>query len=157
MQLTTLTTCYARATVSRSPQSSLKSLKFAVHAHAEGAWSDVRRLVALAQAAEEAGWDGFFVTDHLGAGGAGGPLPVADCWVALAAVAAATRRVRIGPMVAALPRYRPWHLALQAATLDHLSSGRLVLGVGSSTREEASFAPFGVELPRFSGQVMTTR
>ena len=76
-----------------------------------GADLSARRLADLAREAEEAGWDGFFVTDHLGAGGPAGALPVADCWVALAAVAA-TQRVRIGPMVAALPRYRPWRLAL---------------------------------------------
>ena len=129
----------------------------AVHVHVEGAWADVRQVVALAREAEDAGWDGFFLTDHLGAsepGAAGGALPVAECWIALAAVAAATQRVRIGPMVAALPRYRPWRLALQAATLDHLSGGRLVLGAGSGTREEASFAPFGKTLDRSTRAAM---
>ena len=125
--------------------STSRTVSCAIHVHAEGAWADPRRIVEVAREAEDAGWDGVFVSDHLGARGPEGALPVADCWVALAAVAAATRRVRIGPMVAALPRYRPWHVALQAATLDQLSNGRLILGVGSGTREAASFAPFGEE------------
>jgi probable F420-dependent oxidoreductase len=119
------------------------TLKYAIHIHLEGECADPRCTVAFAREAEDAGWDGVFVTDHLAARDARGSLPVADPWIALAAVAAATQRVRIGPMVAALPRYRPWQLASAAATLDHLSGGRLVLGVGLGTREELSFAPFG--------------
>jgi alkanesulfonate monooxygenase SsuD/methylene tetrahydromethanopterin reductase-like flavin-dependent oxidoreductase (luciferase family) len=122
-----------------------QALRFAVHVHAEGSWADVRGIVELARVAEEGGWDGFFLNDHLGAGGSGGALPVADCGVVMAAVAAATRRVRIGPMVAALPRYRPWRLALQAATLDRLSGGRLVIGgrlPGDDRRAAETLAPY---------------
>jgi hypothetical protein len=119
------------------------ALRYAVHFHAFGPNADVRRMADLARAAEEAGWDGVFVDDHLTARSERGPEPAANAWIALAAIAAATRRVRLGPMVAALPRRRPWQVASEAVTLDHLSGGRLVLGVGSGTAVERSFAPFG--------------
>jgi alkanesulfonate monooxygenase SsuD/methylene tetrahydromethanopterin reductase-like flavin-dependent oxidoreductase (luciferase family) len=86
-----------------------------------------RLLAETAREAEQAGWDGFFVWDHISIW----PTPVADPWVALAAIALATERVRIGPLVTPLPRRRPIKLAREAVTLDHLSNGRLVLGVGS--------------------------
>jgi alkanesulfonate monooxygenase SsuD/methylene tetrahydromethanopterin reductase-like flavin-dependent oxidoreductase (luciferase family) len=121
-------------------------VRYAVHLHARGPLADPRRLVDLAVAAEDAGWDGVFVNDHLAAAGETGPQPVANPWIALAAMATATRRVRLGPMVAALPRRRPWQVAGEAATLDHLSAGRLILGAGSGTGLEHSFAPFGEAL-----------
>ncbi len=121
-------------------------MRDAVHVHARGPLADPRRLVDLAVAAEDSGWDGVFVNDHLAAADAAGPQPVASPWIALAAVATATRRVRIGPMVAALPRRRPWQVAGEAVTLDHLSAGRLTLGAGSGTGLEHSFAPFGETL-----------
>ena len=110
-----------------------------------GPYADVRVLAGLAREAEDAGWDGFFVADHLTARLDGRPAPVAEPWVAMAAIAAATSRVKIGPMVAAVPRRRPWTLASEAATLDHLSGGRLILGVGSGTGEAQSFTPFSEE------------
>ena len=84
-------------------------------------------MAELARVAERSGWDGFFVWDHIYffAGN-----PVGDPWVQLAAVADATERLRIGTMVTPLPRRRPWVVARQAVTLDRLSDGRFVLGVG---------------------------
>jgi len=121
----------------------LRTLRYAIHVHAFGANADPRRVADLAREAEEAGWDGVFVDDHLTARSARGPEPAANPWITLAAIATATRRVRLGPMVAALPRRRPWQVASETTTLDHLSGGRLVLGVGSGTAEERSFRPFG--------------
>jgi alkanesulfonate monooxygenase SsuD/methylene tetrahydromethanopterin reductase-like flavin-dependent oxidoreductase (luciferase family) len=69
--------------------------------------------------------------------------PTADPWVTLAAVALRTNRIRLGPMVTPLPRRRPWNVARQAATLDHLSGGRVVLGVGIGTLGTAEFRGFG--------------
>ena len=81
----------------------------------------------VAATAEAAGWDGVFVWDHLW----NRTLePFADPWVTLAAVATATERVRIGPLVTPLPRRRPQVVAQQATTLDRLSGGRVVLGLG---------------------------
>jgi alkanesulfonate monooxygenase SsuD/methylene tetrahydromethanopterin reductase-like flavin-dependent oxidoreductase (luciferase family) len=89
--------------------------------------SDVRLVAALAAEAEQVGWDGFFIWDHV----LPWPTPVADPWVTLTAIALSTSRVRIGALVTPVPRRRPVKLAREAVTLDHLSGGRLILGVGS--------------------------
>jgi alkanesulfonate monooxygenase SsuD/methylene tetrahydromethanopterin reductase-like flavin-dependent oxidoreductase (luciferase family) len=82
----------------------------------------------LAAEAEEAGWHGVFVWDHLRWRE---PVQqVADPWITLAAIATATGSVRFGPMVTPLARRRPTKLAKETATLDRLSGGRLTLGVG---------------------------
>lgn len=74
-----------------------------------------------------------------------GDLPVVDPWIALAAAALATERVQLGPLVTPLPRRRPWNVAKAAVSLDHLSGGRAVLGVGSGTPRGPEFAAFGEE------------
>jgi alkanesulfonate monooxygenase SsuD/methylene tetrahydromethanopterin reductase-like flavin-dependent oxidoreductase (luciferase family) len=89
-------------------------------------FADVRALAGLAREAQAAGWDGFFIWDHMVFGG----FPIADPWIALSAIALATSRIRIGPMVTPMPRRRPVKLARETITLDHLSNGRLILGVG---------------------------
>jgi alkanesulfonate monooxygenase SsuD/methylene tetrahydromethanopterin reductase-like flavin-dependent oxidoreductase (luciferase family) len=115
-------------------------MRYAVNLPNLWQYSDPQFVVDLAVGAEAAGWDGFFLWDHiLGADGA----DVADTWVLLAAVAQATQRIRIGPTVTPLPRRRPWVLARQAVTLDHLSGGRVVLGLGLGTPPETEYATFG--------------
>jgi alkanesulfonate monooxygenase SsuD/methylene tetrahydromethanopterin reductase-like flavin-dependent oxidoreductase (luciferase family) len=64
--------------------------------------------------------------------------PYVDAWIALAAIAA-----RIGPLITPLPRRRPWKLAREAVSLDHLSHGRVVLGVGIGTDHSREFSAFG--------------
>jgi alkanesulfonate monooxygenase SsuD/methylene tetrahydromethanopterin reductase-like flavin-dependent oxidoreductase (luciferase family) len=92
-----------------------------------GEYADPRPLVALARTAEEAGWEALCVWDHLGfVWGA----PSGDPWIALAAVAAVTTRLKLCVAVAPLPRYRPHVLAQALTTLDRLSDGRMVLGAG---------------------------
>jgi len=82
----------------------------------------------LAAEAEETGWDGFFVWDHLNWHA---PIrQVGDPWITLAAVAAATERLRLGTMVTPLARRRPAKVARETAALDILSDGRLILGAG---------------------------
>src|SRR5579875_2996520 len=77
----------------------------------------------LAAEAERAGWDGFFVWDHLRYSA---PVTaIADPWITMAAIAVRTERVLLGPMVTPLPRRRPQVLARQAASLARLSGGRL--------------------------------
>lgn len=100
------------------------------------------QLVALARAAEQAGWDGFFLWDHLHLD-RGMRLEVHDPWVVLGAVAAVTERVRLGTLVTPLSRRRPWKLAKEVVTLDHLSGGRAVLGVGLGFPVGDDFAAFG--------------
>jgi alkanesulfonate monooxygenase SsuD/methylene tetrahydromethanopterin reductase-like flavin-dependent oxidoreductase (luciferase family) len=103
--------------------------------------SDPRLVAELAVAAEERGWDGFFVWDHIVYRA---PVrAVADPWVTMAAIAAATSRVRIGPMITPLSRRRVHKLARETATLDLLSSGRLTLGVGLGSARNGELEPFG--------------
>ena len=106
-------------------------MKIAIHVHTHGVYSDARLVADLAREAEAAGWDGVFVSDHLVQQLHGAPSPVADPWITLTAVALATQRVLIGPMVTPLPRRRPWQLLGETVTLSRLSGGRLVLGVGA--------------------------
>src|SRR5215218_1078367 len=92
------------------------------------ALADPAVVARLAAQAEEAGWHGVFVWDHVRWNA---PIQqVADSWITLAAIAAATKRLRLGPMVTPLPRRRPVKVARETATLDRLSGGRLILGVG---------------------------
>ena len=105
-----------------------------------GPFGDPAILVDLAVAAEGTGWDGFFLWDHLMHRVDG---PYVDAWIVLAAVAARTDRVRIGPLITPLSRRRPWKLAREAVSLDHLSHGRLVLGVGIGTDHSREFSAFG--------------
>jgi alkanesulfonate monooxygenase SsuD/methylene tetrahydromethanopterin reductase-like flavin-dependent oxidoreductase (luciferase family) len=97
----------------------------------------------LAARAEARGWDGFFLWDHVLYRP---PVrAVADPWVALAAVAVATRRLRLGPLVTPIARRRPHKLARETVTLDRLSGGRSVLGVGLGGDRNAEFAFPGEE------------
>ena len=121
-------------------------MRYGIHFHNYGEYADPHLLIDLAVEAEVAGWDGVFVCDHLTVRTVAGPAPVADPWIALAAIAMATKTVKVGPMVTALPRRRPWQIASETATLDHLSGGRVILGLGSGTSIERSFTPFGEEL-----------
>jgi alkanesulfonate monooxygenase SsuD/methylene tetrahydromethanopterin reductase-like flavin-dependent oxidoreductase (luciferase family) len=103
--------------------------------------ADPRLVAELAVAAEERGWDGFFVWDHIVY-----RAPVralADPWVTLAAIACATSRLRIGPMITPLSRRRIHKLARETVTLDLLSSGRLTLGVGLGSARNGELEPFG--------------
>jgi hypothetical protein len=79
--------------------------------------------------AEDAGWDAVFLEDYLVYQG-DSSLATYDPWISLAAMASATSSIRLGTTVTPVPRRRPWKLAAEAVALDHLSSGRLILGVG---------------------------
>jgi alkanesulfonate monooxygenase SsuD/methylene tetrahydromethanopterin reductase-like flavin-dependent oxidoreductase (luciferase family) len=114
-------------------------MRFGLHVPQLGALGEPSALVDLARRAETAGWDGFFVWDHVMH--AGDP-PACDPWVALGAIAAVTERMRLGPLVTPLPRRRPWKVAREAVTLDRLSNGRAVLGVGIGTDHYREFAAF---------------
>lgn len=105
-----------------------------------GWWAEPANFVELADATEAAGWDGLFVWDHLVFADG---VALADPWVLLTAAAATTDRIRLGPMDTPLPRRRPWEVARQTTTVDRLSGGRLVLGVGLGTPPETEFGWFG--------------
>ena len=106
--------------------------------------ADPAVVARLAADAEEAGWDGFFVWDHIAYRA---PVTaVADPWVVLSAMACATSRILLGPMVTPLPRRRPAVVARQTASLDRLSGGRLVLGVGTGGDGSRELTATGEEL-----------
>ncbi len=107
-----------------------------------GELAEPRVLAQLAAESEAAGWDGFFLWDHIVYTDV---TRLADPWVAMAAIAAATERVRIGPLVTPTPRRRVQKLARETVSLDRLSGGRLVLGVGIGGNRHGEFEPFGDE------------
>jgi alkanesulfonate monooxygenase SsuD/methylene tetrahydromethanopterin reductase-like flavin-dependent oxidoreductase (luciferase family) len=100
-------------------------MRFAVNAPP---FAEPAALVDLGVEAEGAGWDAFLLWDHMVLDRNG--VPIVDPWVTLGAVAARTDRIRLGTCVTPLARRRPQKVARETATLDRLSAGRLVLGVG---------------------------
>lgn len=109
-----------------------------------GESSDPRFLSELASEAEDNGWDGFFLTDTI-MFQRDGKEPFTDCLTTLAAIAVNTKHIRIGTTIAALPRRPPWLVAREAVTIDHLSGGRLTLGVGLGDPPGPEFQAFGEE------------
>lgn len=96
-------------------------------------------LAEFAELAEHAGWDGIFLEDYVVYYSSDGLTY--DPWVSLAAMAMRTVRIRLGTAVTALARRRPWQLARQLVTLDHLSGGRMILAVGLG--DPLDFGSFG--------------
>jgi alkanesulfonate monooxygenase SsuD/methylene tetrahydromethanopterin reductase-like flavin-dependent oxidoreductase (luciferase family) len=101
-------------------------VRFGIDFPISGEYSDPQLLAELAREAETAGWDACFLWDHLQIDAE----PIADTWIALTAIAIATKRIRLGPLVTPLFRRYPWKVARESVTLDHLSAGRVTLGVG---------------------------
>jgi alkanesulfonate monooxygenase SsuD/methylene tetrahydromethanopterin reductase-like flavin-dependent oxidoreductase (luciferase family) len=103
---------------------------------------DPADLVELGAGAERAGLDGYFLWDHLVHADSGTGPPVVDPWQVLAVVAARTSRIKLGTMVTPVARRRPWKLAKEVTTLDLLSGGRVILGVGLGA-PASEFSLFG--------------
>ncbi|MBI5959011.1 MAG: TIGR03619 family F420-dependent LLM class oxidoreductase [Chloroflexi bacterium] len=126
------------------------AVKNALYMPNYGVFADVRRLADLAREAEQIGWDGFFLWDHIAPyndqAGRGEPVgePAVDPWIALTAVALNTQTIRLGTTVTPIPRRRPWKLARETVSLDRLSHGRLILGVGIGLGE-GEWADLGEE------------
>jgi len=114
-------------------------LRYAIDICPLGALSDPRSIVRLARAAEDSGWHGLSIWDSLGLSMGSS---AADPFVALAAVAAATSRLRLVTSVVALARRRPQLVIQAAATLDQLCDGRLILGLGAG-EDVPDFESFG--------------
>lgn len=113
-------------------------------------WPELR---AIARTAEQAGFDSIWTGDHLlyryASGETRGPW---EAWTTLAGLAEATQRVALGPLVAATAFHAPFMLAKLAATVDEISGGRLVLGLGAgwnATEFAALGAPFDHRIARF--------
>jgi alkanesulfonate monooxygenase SsuD/methylene tetrahydromethanopterin reductase-like flavin-dependent oxidoreductase (luciferase family) len=113
-------------------------------------WPQLRE---MATTAEEIGLDSVWVGDHLLYRGDGRPPRAPwEAWTTLAAIAASTERVQLGPLVAATSFHNPAMLAKQAATLDEISGGRLIVGVGAGWNEAEYRAygfPFDHRVSRF--------
>jgi alkanesulfonate monooxygenase SsuD/methylene tetrahydromethanopterin reductase-like flavin-dependent oxidoreductase (luciferase family) len=99
-------------------------------------------LIELGVAAEAAGFDGFFLWDHIVFSNRGDGPPIIDPWLPLAVIAVRTSRIKLGTMITPVPRRRPWQLARQTATLDRLSGGRVILGVGIGSPAYGDFGIF---------------
>ncbi len=117
-----------------------------------GPFGDAKVLADLAVEAEQAGWDGFFIWDHIAREW---QLDIVDPWVALTAIALRTERIRFGPLVTPLARRRPWKVARETVSIDRLSDGRLILGVGLGSGSPTEWDAFGEETqPRARGQML---
>jgi hypothetical protein len=116
-----------------------KTMNFGLSLPNRGDYGGIHRMVELAVLAEETGWDGFFLWDHY----ASGVAPHIDPWITMAAIASHTHRLRLGIHITPLSRRRPWKVAREIVTLDHLSKGRMVLGVGLGDFKRKEFENFG--------------
>lgn len=117
-------------------------MKHGIGLAAAGEWGP-QTLAEAAALAEEAGWDGIFLEDYI-THWAGNDVPTYDPWISLAAMAMKTRRIILGIAVTPLSRRRPWKLARESVTLDHLSNGRLIVGIGiGGINDPNNFDKFG--------------
>lgn len=111
-------------------------------------------MVEVARAAEAAGWEGVFLWDHV-LRSPDEVADIADVWITLAAMAAATSRIRLGPMVTPLSRRRIAPVVRQTTTLDRLSGGRLTMGVGLGVDGGGELTRFGeVVDPRTRAEIL---
>jgi hypothetical protein len=121
-----------------------KTIRFGLDMPNMGACGSAQALAELAVEAEEAGWDGIFVWDTVYAEMTDPRNnPTCDPWIALAAIACRTQKIRLGTIVTPITRRRPWKLARETVTLDHLSNGRLILPVGLGALVDGAFSKVG--------------
>jgi alkanesulfonate monooxygenase SsuD/methylene tetrahydromethanopterin reductase-like flavin-dependent oxidoreductase (luciferase family) len=125
-------------------------VKYGLDMASAGTAGDPHTMGELAHIAEQSGWDGIFLEDYI-IWQSQPDVPTYDPWITLAAMALRTQRIRLGTMVTPIARRRPWKLAQELVTLDHLSKGRMILGVGLGDTGEAvgtdlSFAAFDERL-----------
>lgn len=124
-------------------------MKFAVWPSMNDPWHET---LAIARHAEATGWDGVYYADHFMPNAADVSGPVGECWTTLAALAAAVPRVRIGPLVSGNTYRHPAVLAKMAATVDIISGGRLILGLGAGWQENEHRA-YGIEFSTLRGRL----
>ena len=118
-------------------------MRFSFWPTAGQAWSEI---LDVSLYAERTGWDGIWAADHFMPFAGNLDDPMHECWSVLAALAASVPRVRLGALVAGNTYRHPAVLAKQAVTIDHVSNGRLMLGIGAGWQEN-EHAAYGIELP----------
>jgi alkanesulfonate monooxygenase SsuD/methylene tetrahydromethanopterin reductase-like flavin-dependent oxidoreductase (luciferase family) len=120
-------------------------MRFSVWPSPERPWADVLDIV---QACDRAGWYGVYFADHFMPNDLGGEAldgPVNECWAVMAGLAAATEHLRVGSLVCGNLYRHPAVVANQAATIDQISNGRFVLGVGAGWQINEHKA-YGIDL-----------
>lgn len=121
---------------------------------------DVAQLVDVAVEAEEAGWDGVFLADHLifppprtiGGASTGSFSSMPDPWITFAGIATRTSTITLGSWITPIPRRQPWQFARDIATLDRLSGGRVLVGVGLGRRPDYEMFDLPWDLPTLGRQ-----
>jgi hypothetical protein len=136
-------------------------MKYGLTMASAGVAGEAHTMGKLAHIAEESGWDGIFLEDYI-IWQSHADVPTYDPWITLAAMAIRTQRIRLGTMVTPIARRRPWKLAQELMTLDHLSNGWMILGVGlgdtgESILTDSSFANFGENWIQRSGHASLTK
>lgn len=124
-------------------------MRFAMWPGSAGGWDDVRELCRYT---ESIGWDGIWFADHFMPNAADVSGPVGEAWTAVAALAAAVPRVRIGTLVAGNTYRHPAVLAKMAAGIDRISGGRFVLGLGAGWQEN-EHAAYGIPFYTVGGRL----
>jgi alkanesulfonate monooxygenase SsuD/methylene tetrahydromethanopterin reductase-like flavin-dependent oxidoreductase (luciferase family) len=126
-------------------------MKFGLSLPNHHPYGDINLHIQLASLAEESGWDGYFLWDHY----ARTNSAHTDPWITMAAVACNTERMTLGIHVTPLSRRRPWKVAREIVTLDHLSKGRMIMGVGLGDFRRKEFENFGeVSDPRTKAKML---
>ena len=118
-------------------------MRFSIWLAMEQSWSE---LVRTAAHAERTGWDGVWVPDHFMPDGERSLSPRLEGWTTIAGIAACVDRVRVGVLVTGNTYRHPAVLANMAATVDHISGGRHVLGLGAGWQENEHEA-YGMAFP----------
>lgn len=121
-------------------------MRFSIWPSPARPWDEV---LELTRHCEQTGWDGVYIADHFMPNTADGSVadgPIHECWTTLAGLAAAVPRMRLGSLVSGNTYRHPAVLANMAATIDHISGGRLLLGIGAGWQVNEHEA-FGIELP----------
>ncbi|HET9058546.1 MAG TPA: TIGR03560 family F420-dependent LLM class oxidoreductase [Acidimicrobiales bacterium] len=124
-------------------------MRFSVWPSTSQSWQD---LFDVATHAAHTGWDGVWVADHFMHSTEPADVAMLECWTVLAGLATSVPRVRIGPLVAGNTYRHPAVIANMAATVDQMSGGRLVLGLGAGWQENEHRA-YGIEYPDVGGRL----
>lgn len=124
-------------------------MRFSYWANPVQPWSDV---LDTARHAEATGWDGVWFADHFMPAGGDDTGPTNECWTTLAALAASVPRVRLGPLVTGNTYRHPAVLAKMVATVDQISGGRMVLGLGAGWQENEHRA-YGIDYSTVAGRL----